>query len=50
MIKFDFTTKLKAFFDSTQVHKAIAFWGFTFLLTAVIASQNFFFQNIDALR
>lgn len=46
MIKTDFIINLKEFFASSQVHKALAFFGFTMLMTAIIASQNFFFQNI----
>lgn len=42
----DFVSKVKTFFTSTQTLKAIAFFVFTILMTAVIASQNFFFQNI----
>ena len=46
MIKTDIISKVKEFFASSQTHKALAFFGFTFLMTAIIASQNFFFQNI----
>ena len=46
MIKIEFIPKLKDFFTSTQTIKVLAFLGFTILLTSVIASQNFFFQNI----
>lgn len=46
MIKNEFILKVKEFFTSAQVHKALAFFGFTILMTAIIASQNFFFQNI----
>lgn len=46
MIKIDFISKIKELFASSQVHKALVFFAFTFLMTAIIASQNFFFQNI----
>ncbi len=46
MIKIEFAPKVKDFFTSTQFLKALAFFGFTVLMTAIIASQNFFFQNI----
>lgn len=46
MIKTDIISNVKEFFASSMVHKALAFFGFTFLMTAIIASQNFFFQNI----
>ena len=46
MIQIEFSDKVKEFFSSSNVHRVFAFFGFTILLTAVIASQNFFFQNI----
>ncbi len=46
MAKFEFISKLKDFFTASQTLKVLAFLGFTLLMTAVIASQNFFFQNI----
>ena len=46
MAKFEFVSKLKDFFSSAQAVKTLSFLGFTILMTAVIASQNFFFQNI----
>lgn len=46
MNKEEFVLKVKTFFTSTQTLKAIAFFVFTILMTAVVASQNFFFQNI----
>lgn len=46
MAKFEFVSKLRDFFTSAQAVKVSAFIGFTVLMTAVIASQNFFFQNI----
>lgn len=46
MAKVEFVSNLKNFFTSAQTLKFIYFVGFTVLMTAVIASQNFFFQNI----
>ena len=46
MIKIEFTQKLKEIFSESHVKKFAAFLGFTVLMTAIIASQNFFFQNI----
>lgn len=46
MIKIEFAPKIKDFFASSQSLKVMAFFGFTVLMTAIIASQNFFFQNI----
>ncbi len=46
MIKIEFAPKVKEFFTSSQVLKGIAFFGFTLLMTVIIASQNFFFQSI----
>lgn len=46
MIKNEFIIKAKEFCNSSQTHKTFAFFGFTVLMTVIIASQNFFFQNI----
>ncbi len=46
MIKIEFAPKVKEFFTSTEFLKTLSIIGFTTLMTAVIASQNFFFQNI----
>ena len=46
MIKFEFINKVKGFFTSATTVKVSALLGFTLLMTAVIASQNYFFQNI----
>ena len=46
MIKIEFAPKVKEFFTSTEFLKTLSIIGFTILMTAVIASQNFFFQNI----
>lgn len=46
MIKIEFAPKVKDFFTSRQFLKILSFVGFTFLMTGIIASQNFFFQNI----
>lgn len=46
MAKLEFVSNLKDFFTSAQTLKYIYFIAFTVLMTAVIASQNFFFQNI----
>ncbi len=47
MIKTDnILPKVREFFASSLSRKVLAFFGFTFLMTAIIASQNFFFQNI----
>jgi len=40
------TNNIFDFFKSSQVKKAAAFAAFTIVLTSIIASQNFFFQNI----
>ena len=37
---------VKDFFRSSQVKKISAFAFFTLLMTAIIASQNYFFQDI----
>ncbi len=41
-----FITAIKGFVTSSNTVKVSALIGFTFLMTAVIASQNYFFQNI----
>lgn len=46
MIKTEFKLKLQEILTSSQTYKVLAFLGFTLLMTAIIASQNFFFQNI----
>lgn len=46
MIKIEFAPKVRDFFTSRQFLKTLSFVGFTVLMTAIIASQNFFFQNI----
>lgn len=46
MVKIEFIKKLKETFTSMQAYKAFAFLGFTVLMTAITASQNFFFQSI----
>lgn len=46
MIQIEFSDKVKEFFGSSNVQKISAFFIFTILMTATIASQNFFFQNI----
>ena len=46
MAKLEFVSNLKGFFTSAQTLKYIYFVVFTLLMTSVIASQNFFFQNI----
>lgn len=46
MNKEDFFIKIREFYGSSIVHKIGAFIGFTLIMTALIASQNFFFQNI----
>ena len=46
MAKLEFVSKLKVFFTSAQTLKYLYFILFTILMTGVIASQNFFFQNI----
>lgn len=39
-------SKVRDFFFSSQAYKTAGFLLFTFLITAIIASQNFFFQSI----
>lgn len=46
MNKLILTTRIRDFFFSSQAVKTAGFVVFTFLMTAVIASQNFFFQTI----
>lgn len=46
MIKIEFAPKVRDFFTSRQFLKTLSFIGFTVLMTAIIALQNFFFQNI----
>lgn len=46
MIKIEFAPKVRDFFTSRQFLKTLSFIGFTVLMTAIIASQNFFFRNI----
>lgn len=41
-----FIAKVRDFFTSTQMIKTVAFFAFTVIMTAVISSQNFFFQSI----
>lgn len=41
-----FWLNIKEFFTATQTIKVIAFLTFTIIMTAVISSQNFFFQSI----
>ncbi len=46
MVKIEFVSKLRDMFSSAKFIKVVSFIGFTVLMTSVIASQNFFFQNI----
>ncbi len=46
MFKNKFVAVIKGFLTSSNTIKISALAGFTFLMTAVIASQNYFFQNI----
>ncbi len=46
MIKHEFLDKLRDFFTSSIVVKMVYLISFTVLITAIIASQNFFFQSI----
>lgn len=46
MFKNKFVAGIKEFLTSSNTIKISALAGFTFLMTAVIASQNYFFQNI----
>lgn len=42
----DIFNLLKDFFTTSKTLKVFAFLGFTILMTAIISSQNFFFQSI----
>ena len=42
----NFLLNIKEFFMASKTLKILAFIGFTVLLTAIISSQNFFFQSI----
>ncbi len=46
MVKLEFISKFKDIVTSAQTVKIAAFFSFTILLTGIISSQNFFFQNI----
>ena len=46
MKNFNIKDNIFNFFKSSQFKKGAAFFGFTVILTMIIASQNFFFQNI----
>lgn len=46
MKKINIIANIKDYLASSLAHKTLAFLVFTFLMTAIIASQNFFFQNI----
>ena len=46
MIQIEFSDRVKDFFSSSNFQRVFAFFAFTILMTAIIASQNFFFQNI----
>ena len=46
MIQIEFSDRVKDFFASSRVQNTFWFFAFTILMTAIIASQNFFFQNI----
>ena len=46
MIKTEYIDKIKDFFTSSKFIKAVYLIAFTVLITAIIASQNFFFQTI----
>ena len=46
MAKLEFISKIKDCLTSAQTLKIFSFFMFTIVLTAIIASQNFFFQNI----
>lgn len=41
-----FIANIRDFFTSTKMIKTLAFLAFTVIMTAVISSQNFFFQSI----
>lgn len=46
MNKLILTTKIRDFFFSSMALRVLGFFVFTVIMTAVIASQNFFFQGI----
>ena len=46
MLKIEFTEAIKKFFSSSKVIKFLYLVTFTLVITAIISSQNFFFQNI----
>ena len=46
MIKTEYLNSLKEFITSSRVVKFFSLIGFSFLITTIIASQNFFFQSI----
>ena len=46
MNKLILATKIRDMFFSAKAFKTLGFIIFTFILTAIIASQNFFFQGI----
>lgn len=46
MNKQEFISDVREFFQSAQTHRVLLFLAFTVIMTLVIASQNFFFQNI----
>ena len=46
MAKLEFISKFKDALTSVQTVKIISFFAFTVIITAIISSQNFFFQNI----
>ena len=41
-----FFEKIKAFFMASRTLKVLAFLCFTIVMTAIISSQNYFFQSI----
>ena len=46
MIKFNYADRIKEIFTSSRFMKLVYLVCFTLIVTAIIASQNFFFQNI----
>lgn len=46
MIKTEYFDKVRDFLTSSKIVKTVYLLAFTILLTAIIASQNFFFQSI----
>ena len=46
MSNINFLTRIKDFVMSSVMVRIVAFTGFSFLLTALVASQNFFFQSV----